>query len=110
MEHNTGLIEAIMFEIKDRDKTWGSTSISYTSLCFAHYIVKADGCKQEKVIIHHYDYQYWPKCIQICFQGNNDVIRITPKIIPITKTSMYNLYFMFCDPQLKGTLINGETI
>lgn len=110
MEHNTGLIEAIVFEIKDRDKIGGSTSVSSTALCCTHDLAEADGCQQGQIIMHHSDDQDWPQRKQIFFKGNNELAKMTPEIIPITKTGMYNLYFMFCDPQLKGTVIDGKTI
>lgn len=110
MEHNTGLIEAIVFEIKDRDKIGGSTSVSSTALCCTHDLAEADGCQQGQIIMHLSDDQDWPQRKQIFFKGNNELVKMTPEVIPITKTGMYNLYFMFCDPQLKGTVIDGKTI
>jgi hypothetical protein len=105
MEHNTGLIEAIVFEIKDRDKIGGSTSVSSTALCCTHDLAEADGCKQGQIIIHNSDDQDWPRHKPIFFQGKNDVATMTPEIIPITKTGMYNLYLMFWDPVRQS---NGE--
>ncbi|GLJ36910.1 hypothetical protein SUGI_0746160 [Cryptomeria japonica] len=110
MEHNTGLIEAIVFEIKDRDKIGGSISVGSTALCCTHDLAKADGCTQGEIIVHQSEEGGWPKRISIVFRGNDVTAVMPPNSITINKTGMYNLYFMFCDPKLKGTVINGKTI
>eukprot|EP01018_Ginkgo_biloba_P004404 Gb_37834 [translate_table: standard] len=110
MEHSTGLIEAIVFEIKDRDKIGGSMSVGSTALCCTPDLAKVDSCKQGQIIIHPSDDPDWPKRIPISFKGKEEIIKMQPEAIVITRTGMYNLYFMFCDPHLKGTVINGKTV
>ncbi|GMP51505.1 hypothetical protein CsSME_00017705 [Camellia sinensis var. sinensis] len=35
---------------------------------------------------------------------------MTPQNVKIQNTGMYYLYFMFCDPELKGTVVRGRTV
>uniref|UniRef100_A0A0D6QXL7 GOST seven transmembrane domain-containing protein n=1 Tax=Araucaria cunninghamii TaxID=56994 RepID=A0A0D6QXL7_ARACU len=110
MEHTTGLIEAIVFEIKDRNKIGGSLSVGSTVLCCTHDLAKEDGCKQGEIIVHPSDEPGWPKRKRIFFNGNDEIARMQPDSIIINKSGMYNLYFMFCDPNLKGVVVSGKTI
>ncbi|KAH9301305.1 hypothetical protein KI387_012888, partial [Taxus chinensis] len=111
MEQITGLIEAIIFEIKDRDKIGGSPYAGETALCCTPDLAKLEGCKQGSIIIRHSSNETdWPRRMPFFFQGNNLETKTQPDTIYIPKTGMYNLYFMFCDKQLKGTVVNGRTL
>ncbi|KAF8365185.1 hypothetical protein HHK36_032806 [Tetracentron sinense] len=44
------------------------------------------------------------------FNGDDLVATMQPKFIQITETGMYNLYFIHCDPNLKGLVIEGKTV
>jgi len=52
----------------------------------------------------------WPQRIPFVFQGNTVETKAQPDTIYITKSGMYNISFMFCDPQLKDTVISGITV
>jgi len=82
-----------------------------TALCCTPDLAKLDGCKQAEIIVHRSsDEPNWPQCIPFVFQGNNVETKAQPYTIYITKSGMYNISFMFCDPQLKDTVINGRTL
>lgn len=111
MEHSTGLIEAVIFETKDRYKISGNPYDGATALCCTPDLAKLEGCKQGEIIVHRSaDEPNWPRRIPFVFQGNNLEAKTQPDTIYITKSGMYNIYFMFCDPKLKGTIINGRTV
>lgn len=111
MEHSTGLIEAVIFETKDRYKISGNPYDGATTLCCTPDLAKLEGCKQGEIIVHRSaDEPNWPRSIPFVFQGNNLEAKEQPDTIYITKSGMYNIYFMFCDPNLKGTIINGRTV
>jgi len=111
MEHSTGLIEAVIFETKDRYKISGNPYDGATTLCCTPDLAKLEGCKQGEIIVHRSaDEPNWPRSIPFVFQGNNLEAKEQPDTIYITKSGMYNIYFMFCDPHLKGTIINGRTV
>eukprot|EP00252_Welwitschia_mirabilis_P010641 TRINITY_DN24036_c0_g1_i1.p1 TRINITY_DN24036_c0_g1~~TRINITY_DN24036_c0_g1_i1.p1 ORF type:complete len:526 (-),score=83.12 TRINITY_DN24036_c0_g1_i1:628-2205(-) len=110
MEAITGVIEALVFEMKDRDKIGGSFSLGSTVLCCTSSLAKVEGCNQGEIIVHKSENQGWPQRRQIHFKGNDETAIMSPETIPIPKTGTYNLYFMFCDPLLKGTVVSGKTV
>eukprot|EP00253_Pinus_taeda_P035560 PITA_35560 len=82
-----------------------------TTLCCTPDLAKLEGYKQGEIIVHRSaDEPNWPRSIPFVFQGNNLEAKEQPDTIYITKSGMYNIYFMFCDPHLKGTIINGRTV
>ncbi|EOY04443.1 Lung seven transmembrane receptor family protein, expressed isoform 2 [Theobroma cacao] len=110
MQQNTGLVEAIILEVKDREKIGGS-SLKSDIICCNKYHSEQGVCKVGEVIIHNNpDNPGWPKRIKTFFQGNNEEVKMELENVEINSTGMYYLYFMFCDPQLKGTLIKGRTV
>ncbi|GLJ30724.1 hypothetical protein SUGI_0608920 [Cryptomeria japonica] len=111
MEHITGLIEAIIFDIKDKDLIGLASYSGETALCCTPDLAKLEGCKQGHIIIRQSSNETdWPRSISFVFQGNDLETKTQPDTIYIPKTGMYNLYFMFCDKQLKDTVINGRTL
>ncbi|KAL5710071.1 Transmembrane protein 87A [Ranunculus cassubicifolius] len=110
MQQNTGLVEAIIVEVKDREKIGGSY-LNSELLCCTPELAKDGSCKVGEVIIHkNSDNPEWPKRIQTFFEGKNEETSMIPKTVEISSTGMYYLYFMICDPQLKGTVISGRTV
>lgn len=110
MQTNTGLVEAIIVEVKDRDKIGGSY-LNSDAICCAPDLANAGSCKVGEVIIRQNpDNPGWPKRIQTSFEGTNEEAKMTLETVEINSTGMYYLYFMFCDPQLKGTLLTGRTV
>ena len=111
MQQRTGLVEAIIVEVKDRAKIGGPFLNSY-AICCTPELAKDDSCKVGEVIIHQdLDNKLnGPQRIQTFFEGKNEEAKMDPRTIEINNTGMYYLYFMFCDPVLEGTLVSGRTV
>lgn len=110
MQRNTGLVEAIIVEIQDREKIGGSYFNS-EAICCTPELHKEKICKVGEVIIRKNSYNLeWPRRIQTFFDGTNEEANMPTTTVYIEKTGMYYLYFMFCDPQLKGTIVKGRTV
>ncbi|KAL0923137.1 hypothetical protein M5K25_007183 [Dendrobium thyrsiflorum] len=110
MQSSTGLVEAIILEIQDRDRI-GGAFLNSEDICCTPQLHKDKSCKLAEVIIHpNPDNSQWPKRIQTFFDGTNEEATMITQNIPIEKTGMYYLYFMFCDPQLQGLTISGRTV
>ncbi|KAK3014930.1 hypothetical protein RJ639_009946 [Escallonia herrerae] len=106
MQPSTGLVEAIIVEVKDRDKIGNSDAI-----CCTPSLASDGSCKVGEVIIRQDpDNPGWPKRLQTSFEGKSEEAKMVLHTVEINKTGMYYLYFMFCDPELKGTLISGRTV
>lgn len=110
MQQNTGLVEAIILEVKDRDRIGGSY-LKSNLICCKPNLAETGACKLGEVIIQHNpENQDWPKRLTTFFQGKKEEVTMDAKDVEINSTGMYYLYFMFCDPQLKGTIIRGRTV
>lgn len=110
MQQKTGLVEAIIVEIQDRESI-GGTYFNSDAICCTLALHEEKSCKAGEVIIRRNpDKPDWPKRIQTFFDGTNEETSMDLTIVPIESTGMYYLYFMFCDPQLKGTTIKGRTV
>ncbi|XP_042514704.1 transmembrane protein 87B [Macadamia integrifolia] len=110
MQKNTGLVEAIIVEVKDRERIGGFYKNS-DEICCTPDLAKDGSCTAGEVIIRENPGNPgWPKRIQTFFNGKNEEAKMAPETIEINSTGMYYLYFMFCDPQLKGTVIRGRTV
>ncbi|XP_020528731.1 transmembrane protein 87A isoform X2 [Amborella trichopoda] len=110
MEHSTGLVQAVIFEASDRDNIGGSAYGGQRSICCTPDLAKLEGCRQGEVI--------WrpsagdlngPYVLNVQFSGNNIFTKMPVKEVLIRKTGMYNLFFIFCDPKLKGLMMTGKT-
>ncbi|XP_074592797.1 uncharacterized protein LOC141848646 [Curcuma longa] len=110
MQQKTGLIEAILVEIQDRDKIDGRF-LGTDNICCTRELHDQNLCKVGEVIIRpSQDNSDGPVRVQTFFAGNDEEATMNAQAIPIKKTGMYYLYFMFCDPQLVGTVIKGRTV
>ncbi|GER50876.1 lung seven transmembrane receptor family protein [Striga asiatica] len=110
MQQSTGVVEAIIVEIKDSDKI-GKAFQNSNAICCDPSLAKDGFCKVGEVIIHQDpENPEWPKRLQTSFEGNNEEASMVLQTVEINKTGMYYLYFMVCDPELKGTLISGRTV
>uniref|UniRef100_A0A7C9DQL9 GOST seven transmembrane domain-containing protein n=1 Tax=Opuntia streptacantha TaxID=393608 RepID=A0A7C9DQL9_OPUST len=110
MQQRTGLVEAIVVEVKDRDKI-GKTALHSSTICCTPELAKEGLCKVGEVIIRHDpDKPEWPKRIQTFFEGNDEEAKMVLGTIDINATGMYYLYFVICDPQLQDTVLNGRTV
>ncbi|OWM81617.1 hypothetical protein CDL15_Pgr007655 [Punica granatum] len=110
MQQNTGLVEAIVLDVKDRERIGGSY-LKYDEICCTKKMSDEGFCKVGEVIIHkNSDTPDWPKRIKTFFEGQNEQAAMDPKTVEINSTGMYYLYFVICDPELTGTLIKGRTV
>lgn len=110
MQQKTGLVEAIIVEVKDREKIGGSYLHS-AAICCTPELSKEGSCKLGEVIIHQDpNSPHNPQRIQSFFEGKNEETTMVVQRVEINRTGMYYLYFMFCDPELSGTIISGRTV
>ncbi|XP_057464907.1 uncharacterized protein LOC130754683 [Actinidia eriantha] len=111
MEHSTGLIQIIIFEATDRDNIGGSAYGGQRSICCTPDLAKLEGCTQGEVIrIPSATNNNWPIVLNVQFNGNYLSTHMDSKVVYITKTGMYNLFFISCDPKLKGLTMSGKTL
>ncbi|PKA58599.1 hypothetical protein AXF42_Ash008886 [Apostasia shenzhenica] len=110
MQAITGLVEAIIVEIQDRGKI-GGAFLNSEHICCTLELYNEKYCKLGEVISQsNPDNPNWPKRIQTFFEGTKEEITMVANTVPIEKTGMYYLYFMFCDPELEGLTISGSTV
>ncbi|KAK0584224.1 hypothetical protein LWI29_009518 [Acer saccharum] len=110
MQQNTGLVEAIILEVKERERIGGSF-LKTNLICCTHNLSKEGYCSAGEVIIQkNLDRPEWPKRIKTFFEATNEEVLMNPEDVEIDRTGMYYLYFMYCDPQLEGTIIKGRTV
>jgi Lung seven transmembrane receptor len=111
MEHNTGLIQAIIFEAADRDDIGGSAFGGTRSICCTPDLAKTTSCKQGEVIRRPSALDLnWPFVLSTHFSGNYLSAKLGNQKVNISKTGMYNLFFISCDPKLKGLTMSGKTV
>ncbi|CAK9144459.1 unnamed protein product [Ilex paraguariensis] len=110
MQSRTGLIEAIILEVKDKEGI-GDVFAKSNAICCTPKLSQDEFCTVGEVIIQkNPDNPEWPKRIQTFFEGKNEEAKMISQSVEIDHTGMYYLYFMFCDPQLEGTVIRGQTV
>ncbi|XP_077240931.1 uncharacterized protein LOC143881621 [Tasmannia lanceolata] len=107
----SGLIQAIVFEVEDRETIGGSAYGGQRAVCCTPDLAKLGACTEGQVI-HRLSKKtpQWPQVFGASFEADNLLATLPTKSIPITKTGMYNLYFIYCDPNLKGLVVEGKTI
>ncbi|ESQ29266.1 hypothetical protein EUTSA_v10023415mg [Eutrema salsugineum] len=108
MQSTAGLVEAILLEVKDRDRIGGSF-LKSEAICCTPELADTGSCSLGEVIINR-DSSEWPRQIKTYFKGNKTEVNMSPETVVINKTGMYYLYFMICDPELDGTRIRGRTV
>ncbi|WVY89747.1 hypothetical protein V8G54_035261 [Vigna mungo] len=52
----------------------------------------------------------WPQVFGVSFEIDTEVAVLPLKSLQITKTGMYNLYFIHCDTRLKELVVEGKTV
>ncbi|CAH9134716.1 unnamed protein product [Cuscuta epithymum] len=110
MRSKNGLVEAIILEVKDRERIGGSFSKS-NAICCTKELADEKLCPVGEVMIQRNpDNPEWPKRIQIFFEGDHQEAKMDPQSVEINTTGMYYLYFMYCDPQLQGTVMSGRSV
>ncbi|XP_044487325.1 transmembrane protein 87A-like [Mangifera indica] len=108
---SSGLIQALVFEVEDRETIGGSAYGGQRAVCCTSDLAKLGVCTQGEIIYRPSpDDPSWPQVFGVSFDVNDEVATLPSKSIQITKTGMYNLYFIHCDLNLKDLFIEGKTI
>lgn len=109
--HITGLVQAFIFEAADRDTIGGSAYGGQRSICCTRDLAKLEGCKQGEIIRRPSAGDLkWPIVLSTQFKGKDLSTKMNLSEVYITKTGMYNLFFVSCDPNLKGLVMSGKTL
>ncbi|CAL9109479.1 unnamed protein product [Musa acuminata var. zebrina] len=105
------VVQAIIFEVEDRETIGGSAYGGQRAVCCTPDLAKLGACTQGKVIYRPSSRKpNWPQVLAATFNGKDLVATLPSQSIPITRTGMYNLYFIYCDPALNGLVIDGKTV
>ncbi|KAL0429940.1 UNVERIFIED_CONTAM: Transmembrane protein 87A [Sesamum radiatum] len=104
-------VHAILFEVDDRETIGGSAYGGQRAVCCTADLAKLGVCKQGQ-IIHRQSTNNpgWPQVFGASFDMDATETTLQPRSIQITKTGMYNLYFIHCDPKLKEVTVDGKTV
>ncbi|XP_062087844.1 uncharacterized protein LOC133794567 [Humulus lupulus] len=108
---SSGLVHAIIFEVEDRETIGGSAYGGQRAVCCTGDLAKLGVCKEGEVI-HRPSSKNpdWPQIFGVSFDVNKEVTTLQSKSIEITRTGMYNLYFIHCDVRLKDVVVEGKTV
>ncbi|XP_059458751.1 uncharacterized protein LOC132188344 [Corylus avellana] len=108
---SSGLVHAIVFEVEDRQMIGGSAYGGQRAVCCTSDLAKLGVCSEGE-IIHRPSTENpgWPKVFGVSFDVDELTATLPSKSIQITKTGMYNLYFIHCNPKLKDLVVEGKTI
>lgn len=104
-------VHAILFEVDDRETIGGSAYGGQRAVCCTQDLAKLGVCKQGE-IIHRQSTKNpdWPHVFGVSFEVDESEATFFSRSIQITKTGMYSLYFVHCDPNLKDAVVVGKTI
>ncbi|CAI5962084.1 unnamed protein product [Closterium sp. NIES-64] len=107
----TGRIEALLFEVKDRDRIGYASASNIRAFCCSPELVQRTGCNPGHIIVRPRDGDnQWPRVVEINFIGNDTAVAVAPSEIHITAPGMYYLWFVICDKSLAGVAVTGTTI
>lgn len=111
VELGNALVLVILFEAADRDNIGGSAYGGQRAICCTSDLAKVEGCKQGEVIKRPSATNLnWPIVLNVKFEGDDLSTTMDFNEVAIKKTGMYNLFFVACDPKLKGMVMSGKTI
>lgn len=104
-------VHAIVFEVEDRETIGGSAYGGQRAVCCTGDLAKLGVCTEGE-IIHRPSTKNpgWPQVFGVSFEAHEKVATLPSKSIQITKTGMYNLYFIHCDLKLNDLVVEGKTI
>ncbi|PWA74965.1 lung seven transmembrane receptor family protein [Artemisia annua] len=108
---STGMIYDILFEVDDRENIGGSAYGGQRAICCTADLTKLGACKEGE-IIHRLSTTNpgWHQAFGVSFDVNEETTTMQPRSLQITRTGMYNLYFMHCEPILDDMIISRKTI
>ncbi|XP_023514848.1 transmembrane protein 87B-like isoform X1 [Cucurbita pepo subsp. pepo] len=108
---SSGPLHAIVFEVEDREMVGGSAYGGQRAICCTVDLAKLGVCSEGEVIYRPSSKNSgWPQVYGVSFNKDEQVATLATKSIQITKTGMYNLYFIHCDPKLQNVVVEGKTI
>ncbi|CAA2985875.1 transmembrane protein 87A-like isoform X1 [Olea europaea var. sylvestris] len=108
---SSGPIHAIVFEVDDREAIGGSAYGGQRAVCCTADLAKLGVCTQGEIIHRPSTNNLgWPRVFGVSFDVDKVETILPPRLIQITKSGMYNLYFIHCDPNLKEVVVKGKTI
>lgn len=104
------MIQALVFEVEDRETIGGSAYGGQRAVCCTADLSKLGVCTQGEVI-HRPSTKdpSWPQVFGIKFEVDEVEATLPSNSIQITKTGMYNLYFIHCDLNLKDLVVEGKS-
>ncbi|KAE9605823.1 putative Lung seven transmembrane receptor [Lupinus albus] len=104
-------IQAVVFEVEDRDTIGGSAYGGQRAVCCTGDLAKLGVCTEGQVIHRpSAENSDWPQVFGVSFDMDDEEAVLPLKSIQITKTGMYNLYFIHCDTRLKELVVEGKTV
>lgn len=104
-------IQAIVFEVEERDTIGGSAYGGQRAVCCTADLAKLGVCVHGEVIHRpSRDDPSWPRVFRVSFNEDELVATLLSQSMQISKTGMYNLYFIHCDSNLKDLTVEGKTI
>lgn len=104
-------IHAIVFEVDDRESIGGSAYGGQRAVCCTADLAKLGVCTQGQIIYRPSANNLgWPKVFSASFSTDEVEVALQSRSVPITKTGMYNVYFIHCEPYLKDITVEGKTI
>ncbi|WVZ65086.1 hypothetical protein U9M48_014507 [Paspalum notatum var. saurae] len=110
-ETSSAKVQVLVFEIEDREMIGGSAYGGQKAICCTSDLAKLGACTEGSVIYRPSQINPgWPKLFVASFDGSDLIATLPSRTIPITKTGMYNMYFIHCDPLLGSLEIEGKTI
>ncbi|BAT08280.1 Os09g0439700, partial [Oryza sativa Japonica Group] len=110
-ETGSAMVQILVFEIEDREMIGGSAYGGQKAICCTSDLAKLGACTEGSVIYRPSQVNPgWPQLLFSSFDGSDTIATLPSRIIPITKTGMYNMYFIHCDPSLAGLEIEGQTV
>lgn len=104
-------MHAIVFEVEDRELIGGSAYGGQRAVCCTADLAKLGVCFQGE-IIHRVSSSNpgWPQVFATKFDEGEEVATLPLKSIKISRTGMYNLYFIHCDIALNDVIVEGKTV
>ncbi|CAI5461962.1 unnamed protein product [Closterium sp. Yama58-4] len=107
----TGLIEALLFEVGDRARIGHTSPTGTRSFCCTPELVRKTGCNPGHLIVRpRDDDSKWPRVVEINFMGNDSAVEAAASEMHITRTGMYYLWFVICDKNLAEVSVTGGTV
>lgn len=97
--------------MEDRETIGGSAYGGQRAVCCTGDLAKLGVCTEGEVI-HRPSSKNpsWPHVFGVSFNIDEEVATLPSNSVQITKTGMFNLYFIHCDVRLKDVVVEGKTI